>query len=170
MYLSSFADMVISVKETTVFSVFHPDAQDLYNTCSDLKKVAWELWDPSHRLNDGVFPYLLDVVSKWLIYFVRRTKLSNFSTPLPPCCASAQLRRLKNPSERWGMRNSSLKRNSMERECSYTRGETSISIAPGRIQFRNRNFKQFTHPTQEREGLHLFVRETRRNGKPDAIY
>ncbi|KAJ7077844.1 DNA ligase IV [Mycena belliarum] len=43
-------DMVISVKETTVFSVFHPDAQDLYNTCSDLKKVTWELWDPSHRL------------------------------------------------------------------------------------------------------------------------
>ncbi|KAJ6518705.1 DNA ligase IV [Mycena sanguinolenta] len=43
-------DMIISVKETTVFSVFHPDAQDLYNTCSDLKKVAWELWDPSHRL------------------------------------------------------------------------------------------------------------------------
>ncbi|KAJ7155502.1 DNA ligase IV [Mycena crocata] len=43
-------DMVISVKETTVFSVFHPDAQDLYNTCSDLKKVAWELWDPSRRL------------------------------------------------------------------------------------------------------------------------
>ncbi|PFH51893.1 hypothetical protein AMATHDRAFT_74590 [Amanita thiersii Skay4041] len=44
-------DMNISVKETTVFSVLHPDAQDLYNTCSDLKKVAWELWDPSHRLN-----------------------------------------------------------------------------------------------------------------------
>ncbi|KDQ61444.1 hypothetical protein JAAARDRAFT_30880 [Jaapia argillacea MUCL 33604] len=44
-------DMVISVKETTVFSVFHPDAQDLFNTCSDLKKVAWELWDPSRRLN-----------------------------------------------------------------------------------------------------------------------
>ncbi|KAJ7115869.1 DNA ligase 4 [Mycena epipterygia] len=45
-------DMVISVKETTVFSVFHPDAQDLYNTCSDLKKVAWELWDPSRRLRE----------------------------------------------------------------------------------------------------------------------
>ncbi|KAG6891206.1 DNA ligase (ATP) [Termitomyces sp. Mi166 len=44
-------DMNISVKETTVFSVFHPDAQDLYNTCSDLKKVAWELWDQSYRLN-----------------------------------------------------------------------------------------------------------------------
>jgi DNA ligase-4 len=46
--------MNISVKETTVFSVFHPDAQDLYNTCSDLKKVAWELWDPSSRLNAEV--------------------------------------------------------------------------------------------------------------------
>jgi DNA ligase 4 len=43
--------MQISVKETTVFAVFHPDAQDLYNTCSDLKRVAWELWDPAHRLN-----------------------------------------------------------------------------------------------------------------------
>jgi hypothetical protein len=46
--------MVISVKETTVFSVFHPDAQDLFNTCSDLKKVAWELWDPSRRLDAEV--------------------------------------------------------------------------------------------------------------------
>ncbi|EKM49973.1 uncharacterized protein PHACADRAFT_178599 [Phanerochaete carnosa HHB-10118-sp] len=45
-------DMVISVKETTVFSVFHPDAHDLFNTCSDLKKVAWELWDPQRRLNE----------------------------------------------------------------------------------------------------------------------
>ncbi|KIM62592.1 hypothetical protein SCLCIDRAFT_1214942 [Scleroderma citrinum Foug A] len=44
-------DMIISVKETTVFAVFHPDAEDLFNTCSDLKKVAWELSDPSHRLN-----------------------------------------------------------------------------------------------------------------------
>ncbi|KZP16598.1 ATP-dependent DNA ligase [Athelia psychrophila] len=44
-------DLIISVKESTVFSVFHPDAQDLFNTCSDLKKVAWELWDPSRRLN-----------------------------------------------------------------------------------------------------------------------
>jgi len=46
--------MVISVKETTVFSVFHPDAQDLFNTCSDLKKVVWELWNPTRRLNAEV--------------------------------------------------------------------------------------------------------------------
>ncbi|KAG1798001.1 uncharacterized protein BJ212DRAFT_1488739 [Suillus subaureus] len=50
-HVSTFQDMVISVKETTVFGVFHPDAQDLFNICSDLKKVAWELWDPSRRLN-----------------------------------------------------------------------------------------------------------------------
>ena len=48
------SDMTISVKETTVFSVFHSDAHDLFNTCSDLKKVAWELWDPTRRLNDEV--------------------------------------------------------------------------------------------------------------------
>lgn len=46
--------MIIQVKETTVFSVFHPDAHDLFNTCSDLKKVAWELWDPEYRLKDEV--------------------------------------------------------------------------------------------------------------------
>jgi hypothetical protein len=53
-HISTFQDMVISVKETTVFGVFHPDAQDLFNICSDLKKVAWELWDPSRRLNAEV--------------------------------------------------------------------------------------------------------------------
>ena len=56
--------MNISVKETTVFSVFHPDAQDLYNTCSDLKKVAWELWDPSYRLNAEVFSLYVVRVSR----------------------------------------------------------------------------------------------------------
>ncbi|KAI9440740.1 ATP dependent DNA ligase domain-containing protein [Lactarius indigo] len=45
-------DLGISVQETSVFSVFHPDAHDLFNTCSDLKKVAWELSDPERRLND----------------------------------------------------------------------------------------------------------------------
>ena len=46
--------MNIYVKETTIFSVFHPDAHDLFNTCSDLKKVAYELWDPVRRLKEEV--------------------------------------------------------------------------------------------------------------------
>lgn len=45
---------MISVKETTILSVFHPDALALFNTCSDLKRVAHQLWDPTFRLNDKV--------------------------------------------------------------------------------------------------------------------
>jgi DNA ligase-4 len=46
--------MNISVKEATVFSVFHPDAQDLFNICSDLKRVAWELSIPFSKLEEKV--------------------------------------------------------------------------------------------------------------------
>ncbi|KAF8325377.1 ATP dependent DNA ligase domain-containing protein, partial [Cantharellus anzutake] len=45
-------DLGIGVKETTVFSVFHPDAIDLFSTCSDLKKVSWDLADPNYRLHE----------------------------------------------------------------------------------------------------------------------
>ena len=49
-----FLDLRISVKENSVFGAFHPDAHDLYNACSDLKKVAWTLCDPNKRLNEDV--------------------------------------------------------------------------------------------------------------------
>ncbi|GJJ11285.1 DNA ligase (ATP) [Clathrus columnatus] len=45
-------DLNISVKETTVLAVFHEDAIPLFNTCSDLKRVAYDLSDPAKRLND----------------------------------------------------------------------------------------------------------------------
>ncbi|KDQ13109.1 hypothetical protein BOTBODRAFT_33972 [Botryobasidium botryosum FD-172 SS1] len=45
-------DLVISVKENTVFSVFHPDAIDLFNSCSDLKKICYDLADPTKRLKN----------------------------------------------------------------------------------------------------------------------
>lgn len=81
-------DMQISVKETTVLSVFHPDAQDLYNTCSDLKKVAWELWDPSFRLNAEVGSHnsLRSRTQR-----KDRTRWYKPSTLLPPCCVSVLL-------------------------------------------------------------------------------
>ncbi|KIK57415.1 hypothetical protein GYMLUDRAFT_247050 [Collybiopsis luxurians FD-317 M1] len=46
-------DMAISVKEATIFSVFHPDAEDVYNASSDLRAVAWLLYDPEHRSSDN---------------------------------------------------------------------------------------------------------------------
>ena len=49
-----FLDLSIGVKESTVFAVFHEDAMDLFNSCSDLKKVAWDLADPNSRLHDDV--------------------------------------------------------------------------------------------------------------------
>ncbi|CEL60205.1 DNA ligase 4 [Rhizoctonia solani AG-1 IB] len=45
-------DLGIQVRETSVLGAFHPDARDLFNTCSDLKRVAWELWNPSRSLQD----------------------------------------------------------------------------------------------------------------------
>ena len=64
-----YKDMNISVKDTTVFAVFHPDAQDLYNTCSDLKKVAWGLWDPNGRLGDEV-----ECLTSHFLHFTDHTK------------------------------------------------------------------------------------------------
>ncbi|RSH81465.1 DNA ligase (ATP) [Saitozyma podzolica] len=43
-------DLRISIREKGVFAVFHPDAGDLFNVCSDLKRVCWTLYKPDIRL------------------------------------------------------------------------------------------------------------------------
>ncbi|WWD08963.1 hypothetical protein V865_007078 [Kwoniella europaea PYCC6329] len=43
-------DLRISIKEKGVFGCFHPDAGDLFNVCSDLKRVCWTLYKPEKRL------------------------------------------------------------------------------------------------------------------------
>lgn len=43
-------DLKISFRERTVLQSLHPDAIDLFNVCSDLKRVCWTLYDPSYRL------------------------------------------------------------------------------------------------------------------------
>ncbi|WWC85821.1 uncharacterized protein L201_000688 [Kwoniella dendrophila CBS 6074] len=43
-------DLRISIREKGVFSCFHPDAGDLFNVCSDLKRVCWTLYKPDQRL------------------------------------------------------------------------------------------------------------------------
>jgi hypothetical protein len=47
-------DLRISIREKGVFACFHPDAGDLFNVCSDLKRVCWTLYDPKKRLEKNV--------------------------------------------------------------------------------------------------------------------
>lgn len=123
--------MVISAKETTVFSVFHPDAQDLFNTCSDLKKVAYELWDPSFRLNAEVRE-LIPLSSRIYIYLRWfRTKQFNSLMHLRPCFVKDRPKRLKKLFGKWVARNLSSKKNSTERGCSCTSEGMNIFTAPG---------------------------------------
>ncbi|WVQ76196.1 hypothetical protein IAR50_005859 [Cryptococcus sp. DSM 104548] len=44
-------DLRISIREKGILQAFHPDAMQLYDKCSDLKRVCWELWNPERRLN-----------------------------------------------------------------------------------------------------------------------
>ncbi|KAF1986447.1 DNA ligase 4 [Aulographum hederae CBS 113979] len=42
--------MKVGATEKTFFDVWHPDAEDLFNVSSSLRRVCWELHDPSVRL------------------------------------------------------------------------------------------------------------------------
>ncbi|CAG8445348.1 10309_t:CDS:10 [Ambispora leptoticha] len=43
-------ELKLGMSEKSVFQVYHPDAEDLFNVCSSLKKVCDDLQDPSVRL------------------------------------------------------------------------------------------------------------------------
>ena len=122
-------DMQISVKETSVFSAFHPDAHDLFNTCSDLKKVAWELWDPKYRLNDKVCVQIQ--VRKSLTHAWIRTKECSYSELLRLCCVSDPHVRLKTRSKKCRVVHSLSKRNSTGSVCSFISVEMNTFIAQG---------------------------------------
>ncbi|KAL9103088.1 MAG: hypothetical protein Q9163_001828 [Psora crenata] len=42
--------MKVGATEKTFFNIWHPDADDLFNISSNLRRVCWELYDPSVRL------------------------------------------------------------------------------------------------------------------------
>ena len=42
--------MKIGATEKTIFDIWHPDAETLFNVSSSLRRVCWELYDPSIRL------------------------------------------------------------------------------------------------------------------------
>ena len=44
--------MKVGATEKTFFHIWHPDAEGLYNVSSNLRRVCWELHDPSLRLED----------------------------------------------------------------------------------------------------------------------
>ena len=49
--------MKVGATEKTFFDLWHPDAESLFNVSSSLRRVCWELYDPSIRLeseNRGV--------------------------------------------------------------------------------------------------------------------
>ena len=42
--------MKVGATEKTIFSIWHPDADSLFNISSNLRRVCWELYDPNIRL------------------------------------------------------------------------------------------------------------------------
>lgn len=43
-------DVKVGATEKTFFEIWHPDAESLFNVSSSLRRVCWELYDPSVRL------------------------------------------------------------------------------------------------------------------------
>ncbi|SCV68522.1 BQ2448_643 [Microbotryum intermedium] len=43
-------DLKLGMSERVVLGAMHPDAVDLFNTCSDILRVCWELHDPKKRV------------------------------------------------------------------------------------------------------------------------
>ena len=46
-------EMKVGATEKTFFSSWHPDAENLFNVSSSLKRVCWELHDPNIRLDSA---------------------------------------------------------------------------------------------------------------------
>ncbi|KAK3044009.1 DNA ligase (ATP), partial [Coniosporium uncinatum] len=44
--------MKVGATEKTIFDIWHPDAENLFNVSSSLRRVCWELYDPAIRLNE----------------------------------------------------------------------------------------------------------------------
>jgi DNA ligase-4 len=56
-------DLKAGVREKTVLAAFHPQAIELFNVSSDLKRVCWALYDPHFRLDQKVH-----LLTKYLVF------------------------------------------------------------------------------------------------------
>jgi hypothetical protein len=90
-------DLRISVREKTVLRLFHPDAVELFNVSSDLKRVCWTLADPKFRLPKKVgqrFPVIGErnwsKAESWCNRQSHRKPKSTCSAPSCLNCARGQ--------------------------------------------------------------------------------
>jgi hypothetical protein len=157
--------MNISVRDTTLFAVFHPDAQDLYNTCSDLKKVAWGLWDPNKRLGDEVGRPLR--ISR-ILPTPRRVKGCTCFGLSPPCFVG-DLPNSRKVSKKCKEKPSSSKKNSTENACNCTSAATNSSIVPGGCMNAWVLFRHLIG-LQEGKGLYIPLRRTRGCRQLDTLH
>ena len=51
--------MKVGATERTFFDIWHPDAENLFNVSSSLRRVCWELYDPSVRLEQDRYSITL---------------------------------------------------------------------------------------------------------------
>lgn len=47
-------DLKAGFREKTILNQFHEDAVDVFNTCSDIKRVCWQLWNPKIHVSRDV--------------------------------------------------------------------------------------------------------------------
>ena len=99
-----------------------------------------------------------------------RTKPFNFSELSHPCFVNDPRKRLKNLSRRWRVGRSSWKRSSTASVFSYINVGTNISIVPGVPDIHLGEIKYWILLSQEREGLYLSIRKTRRHWKLDTLH
>lgn len=66
--------MKVGATEKTFFNAWHPDAENLFNVSSSLKRVCWELYDPNIRLDSaGKGVTLLSCFQPQLAQFQKRS-------------------------------------------------------------------------------------------------
>ena len=68
-----------------MFSCFHPDAGDLFNVCSDLKRVCWTLYRPDIRLEKHV-SFAVQFSSASRANSIQQTSIELFRCFLPQLC------------------------------------------------------------------------------------
>lgn len=77
-------DLKAGVREKTVLAAFHPQAIELFNVSSDLKRVCYTLSDPHFRLDQKVKSHHPHSQTPTLIPSIRAGLPSKSLPPFPP--------------------------------------------------------------------------------------